>query len=117
MDVGCELHGYVSDLTRTWPPFGKFSPVHEELYDLILETNKECVELCRPGASIREIHRYSEEKLRRGFKEIGILKNDRRYALLNPTNIGHYLGMDVHDSSSIGYDRPLKPGVVSFLPY
>ncbi|KAH0783112.1 hypothetical protein KY290_002710 [Solanum tuberosum] len=112
MDVGCELHGYVSDLTRTWPPFGKFSPVHEELYDLILETNKECVELCRPGTSIREIHRYSEEKLRRGFKEIGILKNDRRYALLNPTNIGHYLGMDVHDSSSIGYDRPLKPGVV-----
>ncbi|CAN4110936.1 unnamed protein product [Withania somnifera] len=68
----------------------------KELYDLILETNKEC------------------KRLRRGFKEIGILKNDwrGRYEMLNPTSIGHYLGMDVHDSSAIGCDRPLKSGVV-----
>ncbi|KAI8012005.1 hypothetical protein LOK49_LG06G00189 [Camellia lanceoleosa] len=59
MDIGCELHGYVSDLTRTWPPYGRFSPVHEELYDLILETNKEYLDLCKPGTSIRQIHNYS----------------------------------------------------------
>ncbi|KAA8536722.1 hypothetical protein F0562_029200 [Nyssa sinensis] len=114
MDVGCELHGYVSDLTRTWPPCGKFSPVYEELYDLILETNKECVKLCKPGTSIRQIHNYSVDKLRKGLREIGILKNARHhnYNQLNPTNIGHYLGMDVHDCSTISYDRPLKPGVV-----
>ncbi|XP_073153867.1 intermediate cleaving peptidase 55, mitochondrial-like isoform X1 [Henckelia pumila] len=114
MDVGCELHGYVSDLTRTWPPCGGFSSSQEELYDLLLETNEECVKLCRPGTSIREIHNYSGNKLRRGFKEIGILKKDNPqiYHSLNPTNIGHYLGMDVHDCSKISYDRPLKPGVV-----
>ncbi|KAK2991770.1 hypothetical protein RJ640_015504, partial [Escallonia rubra] len=114
MDIGCELHGYVSDLTRTWPPCGKFSDVHAELYDLILETNKECVKLCKPGTSIRHIHNYSVDKLHRGLKEIGILKDDRpqSYHRLNPTSIGHYLGMDVHDCSSIGYDRTLKPGVV-----
>ncbi|XP_073045470.1 intermediate cleaving peptidase 55, mitochondrial isoform X3 [Primulina eburnea] len=114
MDVGCELHGYVSDLTRTWPPCGRFSSSQEELYDLLLETNEECVKLCRPGTSIREIHNYSVNKLRRGFKEIGILKKDhpQNYHSLNPTNIGHYLGMDVHDCSKISYDRPLKPGVV-----
>ncbi|KAL3515921.1 hypothetical protein ACH5RR_022823 [Cinchona calisaya] len=114
MDIGCELHGYVSDLTRTWPPSGNFSPVHEELYNLILETNKECVKLCKPGASIQEIHNYSADKLQRGFKDIGILKNDKlqSYHLLNPTNIGHYLGMDVHDCSAISCNRPLKPGVV-----
>ncbi|KAG8369061.1 hypothetical protein BUALT_Bualt15G0111100 [Buddleja alternifolia] len=114
MDIGCELHGYVSDLTRTWPPCGRFSSVQEELYDLILETNEECLRLCKPGTSIREIHNYSVNKLRTGFKELGLLKSDRpqNYHLLNPTNIGHYLGMDVHDCSKISYDRPLKPGVV-----
>lgn len=114
MDIGCELHGYVSDLTRTWPPCGRFSPVHEELYDLILETNKECLDLCKPGTSIRQIHNYSADKMRKGLKEIGILKDDRHhsYNQLNPTNIGHYLGMDVHDCSTISYDHPLKPGVV-----
>ncbi|XP_059652269.1 intermediate cleaving peptidase 55, mitochondrial [Cornus florida] len=114
MDVGCELHGYVSDLTRTWPPCGSFSPVNEELYDLILETNKECVKLCKPGASISQIHNYSVDKLRKGLKEIGVLKDDRHfhYHQLNPTNIGHFLGMDVHDCSTISCERPLKPGVV-----
>ncbi|XP_021283513.1 probable Xaa-Pro aminopeptidase 3 isoform X6 [Herrania umbratica] len=114
MDVGCELHGYCSDLTRTWPPCGSFSSVQEEVYDLILQTNKECIRLCKPGASIRQIHNYSVELLFKGLKEIGILKRDqfRSYHQLNPTSIGHYLGMDVHDSSMISYDRPLKPGVV-----
>ncbi|KAI3715482.1 hypothetical protein L6452_22466 [Arctium lappa] len=114
MDVGCELHGYVSDLTRTWPPCGSFSDVHKELYDLVVETNKECIELCKPGASIQHVHNYSVDKLFRGLKEIGILKDNRlhSYHQLNPTSIGHYLGMDVHDCSKIGYDRTLKPGVV-----
>ncbi|KAH6819026.1 Metallopeptidase M24 family protein [Perilla frutescens var. frutescens] len=114
MDVGCELHGYTSDLTRTWPPCGRFSPAQEELYDLILQTNEECLRLCRPGTSIREIHNSSVDKLRKGFKELGILKSDQplSYHSLNPTSIGHYLGMDVHDCRTITYDRPLKPGVV-----
>ncbi|KAK9291790.1 hypothetical protein L1049_019740 [Liquidambar formosana] len=113
MDVGCELHGYLSDLTRTWPPCGGFSSAQEELYNLILETNKECVKLCRPGTSIRKIHNYSVEMLQRGLKEIGILKDVRSsYHQLNPTSIGHYLGMDVHDCSMVSIDRPLMPGVV-----
>ncbi|KAL4636671.1 intermediate cleaving peptidase 55, mitochondrial [Castanea sativa] len=114
MDVGCELHGYASDLTRTWPPCGRFSSAQEELYDLILETNKECLKLCKPGATISQIHNYSVEMLRKGFKEIGILKDEGNslYNLLNPTSIGHYLGMDVHDSSMISYSRPLEPGAV-----
>lgn len=114
MDMGCELHGYASDLTRTWPPCGKFSAAQEELYELILLTNKECIKLCKPGASIRQIHNYSVEMLRKGFKELGILQNSKSdfYHHLNPTSIGHYLGMDVHDCSRVGYDRLLKPGVV-----
>ncbi|XP_065853670.1 intermediate cleaving peptidase 55, mitochondrial [Euphorbia lathyris] len=114
MDVGCELHGYVSDLTRTWPPCGSFSSAQEELYDLILQTNKSCVNLCKPGASIRQIHNHSVEMLRKGFQEIGIFRygSSSSYHILNPTSIGHYLGMDVHDSVAVSYDRALQPGVV-----
>lgn len=114
MDVGCELHGYTSDLTRTWPPCGSFSSAKEELYQLILETNKHCVELCKPGASIRQIHDHSVEMLQKGLKQIGILRSAQSsaYHILNPTSIGHYLGMDIHDCSRISYDCPLKPGVV-----
>ncbi|TKY52322.1 Xaa-Pro aminopeptidase 3 [Spatholobus suberectus] len=114
MDVGCELHGYVSDLTRTWPPCGSFSSAQEELYELILETNKHCVELCKPGASIRQIHNHSVEMLQKGLKELGILRDvgSSSYHKLNPTSIGHYLGMDIHDCSMVSFDCPLKPGVV-----
>ncbi|KAK7269443.1 hypothetical protein RIF29_22169 [Crotalaria pallida] len=114
MDVGCEFHGYVSDLTRTWPPCGNFSSAQEELYELISETSKHCIELCKPGASIRQIHNHSVEMLQKGLKDFGVLKDigSSSYHRLNPTSIGHYLGMDVHDCSMISYDCPLKPGVV-----
>ncbi|KAL1195352.1 Intermediate cleaving peptidase 55 [Cardamine amara subsp. amara] len=112
MDMGCEFHGYVSDLTRTWPPCGKFSSLQEELYDLILQTNKDCIKQCKPGTTIRQLNTYSTELLCNGLMKMGILKNRRLYHQLNPTSIGHYLGMDVHDSSAVGYDRPLQPGFV-----
>ncbi|XP_062204464.1 intermediate cleaving peptidase 55, mitochondrial isoform X1 [Phragmites australis] len=114
MDVGCEYHGYLSDLTRTWPPCGRFSPAQEELYSLILETNKECIKLCKPGASINEIHNYSVKMLIKGFQELGILEKGKsiQYNYLNPTAIGHSLGMDIHDSVTLTKDKPLEPGVI-----
>ncbi|XP_057834361.2 intermediate cleaving peptidase 55, mitochondrial isoform X3 [Cryptomeria japonica] len=116
MDVGCEIYGYVSDLTRTWPPHGSFSPAQQELYELILDTSNECLKLCKPGVSLHQIHTHSVQILSKGFKELGILKNtmnlSRSYRNFNPTSIGHYLGMDVHDCSSVSGDRLLQPGVV-----
>lgn len=114
MDVGCEYHGYLSDLTRTWPPCGRFSAAQEELYSLILETNKECIKLCKPGTSIREIHHHSVKMLISGFQELGIIGKGKsiQYNYLNPTSIGHSLGMDIHDSTSLTLDKPLEPGVV-----
>eukprot|EP01018_Ginkgo_biloba_P025658 Gb_16113 [translate_table: standard] len=94
MDVGCELYGYVSDLTRTWPPCGSFSPAQQELYELILDTANECLKLCKPGVSLHQIHSYSVQLLCRGLKELGILKDTsnvfRSYRQLNPTSIGDY---------------------------
>lgn len=114
MDMGCEFHGYVSDLTRTWSPYGNITPFQEHLYQLILETNKECIKLCKPGASLQEINSHSVKLLKCGFKQIGILPDETSYAYnqLNPTAIGHYLGMDIHDSTTISSNRALQSGVV-----
>ncbi|KAB2621654.1 Xaa-Pro aminopeptidase 3 [Pyrus ussuriensis x Pyrus communis] len=110
-DVGCEIRGYVSDLTRTWPSYGSFSSAQEELYDLILQTNKTSVELCEPGANIREIHNFSVEMLHKGLEEIGILKDSRSssYHQMNPTSIVVQVTI-CHDCSTVGYDYSLKPG-------
>ncbi|KAK1582397.1 hypothetical protein Q3G72_014572 [Acer saccharum] len=82
----------------------------EELYDLILQTNKECLKLCKPGANLLDIHHYSVRMLRKGLKEIGIVNRNQTdpYNELNPTSIGHYLGMDVHDSSMV---ITIEPGL------
>lgn len=39
MDAGCELHGYVSDVTRTWPVNGRFTPAQRDVYEAVLETH------------------------------------------------------------------------------
>ncbi|KAK0599460.1 hypothetical protein LWI29_005477 [Acer saccharum] len=61
----------------------------EELYDLILQTNKECLKLCKPGANLLDIHHYSVRMLCKGLKEIGIVNRNRTdpYNELNPTSI------------------------------
>ena len=45
MDAGCEYHGYVSDVTRTWPVEGKFTPVQKDLYEVVRLTKKDVIEV------------------------------------------------------------------------
>ncbi|KAL2650420.1 hypothetical protein R1flu_018548 [Riccia fluitans] len=116
LDAGCELHGYVSDMTRTWPVSGSFSDTNREVYEIVLETMKECFKLCKPGATLREIHMQSGLVLSRGLLKLGLISDissiGRSYRTFNPSAVGHYLGMDVHDCAAVSVDIPLQPGVV-----
>ncbi|XP_053324608.1 xaa-Pro aminopeptidase 3 isoform X2 [Spea bombifrons] len=119
LDGGCEASCYVSDITRTWPVNGKFSAAQEELYQAVLEIQKSCLSLCFPGTSLENIYCHMLNMIARKLKEVGIVhkgcNNDhifkyaRKYC---PHHVGHYLGMDVHDTPAISRSIPLHPGMV-----
>ena len=46
MDAGCEYHGYVSDVTRTWPVSGQFSAAQADLYEVVRVVKEECTQVC-----------------------------------------------------------------------
>ncbi|KAI9233266.1 MAG: peptidase M24, structural domain-containing protein [Podila humilis] len=115
MDAGGEYNGYASDITRTWPVNGKFTQAQKDLYEVVLNANKECIKLCTEehGLSLNQIHDVSMRLTKEGLAKLGIkpLANDvdRR---LYPHHVGHYLGMDVHDTGDISRSRVLKEGMV-----
>ncbi|XP_068435687.1 xaa-Pro aminopeptidase 3 [Clinocottus analis] len=118
LDGGCEYFGYVSDITRTWPVNGKFSPAQAELYEAVLEVQRSCLSLCSPGVSLDHIYSTMLALLGRHIRQLGlvkastsdadVLKAARRYC---PHHVGHYLGMDVHDTPELSRSQPLQPGM------
>lgn len=119
LDGGCEYFGYVSDITRTWPVNGRFNAAQAELYEAVLEVQRSCLSLCSPGVSLDHIYSTMLALLGRQLKRLGILKAGtsdadvlkaaRRYC---PHHVGHYLGMDVHDTPELSRSQPLRPGMV-----
>lgn len=64
IDAGGEYHMYASDITRTFPVSGRFSPAQRDLYEAVLNVQKELVARCKPGeANLNELHRESEYSL------------------------------------------------------
>ncbi|XP_018419428.1 PREDICTED: probable Xaa-Pro aminopeptidase 3 isoform X2 [Nanorana parkeri] len=119
LDGGCETSGYVSDVTRTWPVNGRFSAAQEELYEIVLQVQKSCLNLCVSGTSLEDLYSHLLTELAKKLKDLGIvhsqcsnsqsLKAARR---LCPHHVGHYLGMDVHDTPDVSRSLLLQPGMV-----
>ncbi|XP_053577367.1 xaa-Pro aminopeptidase 3 [Bombina bombina] len=119
LDGGCEASCYVSDITRTWPVSGRFSAPQQELYQAVLDVQKSCLKLCVPGTSLENIYSHMlcliSQKLMdlgivpRGSSDTQLFKAARRYC---PHHVGHYLGMDVHDTPDVSRSLSLQPGMV-----
>lgn len=118
LDGGCEYFGYVSDITRTWPVNGRFTPAQAELYEAVLEVQRTCLSLCSPGVSLDHIYSTMLALLGSQLRTLGVirasassadaLKAAKRYC---PHHVGHYLGMDVHDTPELSRSQPLQPGM------
>jgi Xaa-Pro aminopeptidase len=116
-DVGAEHEGWAGDVTRTWPVSGKFSPTQRALYDIVLQAQKEAIDLVRPGTRYRDVHLHASLVLARGLVDEGVLSGDPAglvergaHALLFPHGVGHLLGLDVHDMEDLGDRAGYAPG-------
>ena len=105
VDAGGEYGGYITDITRTWPNNGKFSPAQRDLYEVILKVQRSCISLCRESSSISldKIHKIAENGLKDGLEQLGFDMSGPALDTLFPHHVGHYIGLDVHDSP--GYSR------------
>jgi Xaa-Pro aminopeptidase len=108
IDAGCELDGYASDITRSFPANGQFSPAQRELYDIVHAAQEAAVAATRPGARQRDAHWAAVRVLAEGMLASGLL--DRQlvgdvdaviesgaYRQFYMHGTGHWLGRDVHD--------------------
>ena len=111
IDAGCELDGYASDITRTFPANGKFSGPQRDLYDLVLASQEAAVAVTKPGARFTDPHEASVKVLAQGMLDLGLLDKNkvgplddvidkRAYFQFYMHRTGHWLGMDVHDCGS-----------------
>ncbi len=109
-DVGAETSmGWASDVTRTWPVTGKFSPTQRDLYNVVLAAHDACIEKIRPGVEYLDIHLLAASVIAQGLVDVGILRGQvsdlvemDAHALFFPHGIGHLLGLDVHDMEDLG---------------
>ena len=119
IDAGCELDGYASDITRTFPANGKFSGPQRDLYDLVLASQEAAVAVTKPGARFTDPHEASVKVLAQGMLDLGLLDKNkvgplddvidkRAYFQFYMHRTGHWLGMDVHDCGS--YVEPGESG-------
>ncbi|CAH3025515.1 unnamed protein product [Porites evermanni] len=119
MDAGSEYHGYASDITRTWPVSGKFNDAQRQLYELVLRVHKKCIKLCQKGASLDYIHHamlilLGEELAKINFIPKNLTESHLKRAASEfcPHHVGHYLGMDTHDTHLVSRGLGLHPGMV-----
>ncbi|MCB9072581.1 MAG: aminopeptidase P family protein [Bdellovibrionaceae bacterium] len=122
VDAGAETHYLTADITRTYPMNGKFTEAQKDVYSRVLRVQKELIAMVRPGISYSDIQEAARAKLTKELIDIGFLKGSveeniktKAFTKYYPHNIGHFLGMDVHDTglySINGVSRKLEAGMV-----
>ncbi|KAL1675499.1 peptidase M24, structural domain-containing protein [Schizophyllum commune] len=115
IDAACEYNGYASDITRTFPASGVFSPAQRDIYQAVLSAQRELVKMCTAssGHSLYSIHRESRAMLRAELNQLPPFKLDLADVdILYPHFVSHPIGIDLHESSSFDRSGKLQAGMV-----
>ncbi len=122
IDAGCEVDGYASDITRTFPVGGKFSGAQKAVYELVLEAQLACIDAVKPGRAFHDYHEVAERVLAQGLIDLKLCQGtldavleSGAYKQFYMHRAGHWLGLDVHDVGLYrvqGESRTLEPGML-----
>jgi Xaa-Pro aminopeptidase len=130
IDAGCELDGYASDITRTFPVNGRFTPAQRTLYELVLAAQDAAFAAIQPGRPYTAFHEAALRVLVQGMLDLGLIPAGtfdsvedaiaaKAHVAFYMHGTGHWLGMDVHDTGAYRDltvadkpSRPLQPGMV-----
>ena len=123
VDAGCEYDYYASDITRTMPVNGRFSPEQRAVYEIVLEAQTAAIAKTAKGNHWNDPHDAAVRVITRGLRKLGLLDGtlpklirDEAYREFFMHRTGHWLGMDVHDVGDykVGEEwRFLEPGMVT----
>jgi Xaa-Pro aminopeptidase len=121
IDAGCELHGYASDITRSFPVNGRFSGAQRAVYEVVLAAQRAAMDKVRAGVAWNEPHDAAVRVLAQGMIDLKLLAGSldavleqEAYKRFYMHRTGHWLGLDVHDAGEYkhaGAWRTLEPGM------
>jgi Xaa-Pro aminopeptidase len=122
IDAGCEFNGYASDVTRTFPVNGKFSEPQKQVYQAVLDAQKNAIAQASPGNTLKDVHMAACRVLADFLIKNNILSGSVDDVIENgslkkyyPHGTGHWIGLDVHDTCPYDIDGEeivFSPGMV-----
>ncbi|KAI0901603.1 peptidase M24, structural domain-containing protein [Annulohypoxylon nitens] len=105
LDAGAEWSNYAADITRTFPISGKFTEESRAIYEIVLQMQTDTIAVLKEGVSWDEVHLLAHKIAIDGLLSLGVLKGNRDEILeartstaFLPHGLGHYLGLDTHDT-------------------
>ncbi len=121
VDAGAEYQHLTADITRTFPINGKFTAPQRAVYELVLDAERQVIDMCAPGLAYSDMHERAVEILSHGLGDLGLLPGTSEeiiekgwYRQFFFHGTGHWLGIDVHDAGAYKVDgagRPLEPSM------
>lgn len=111
VDAAANYEYMSGDITRTYPVSGTFSPLHKDIYAIVLQAQEEGIAAAKRGGSLRAIHDKTVEVVKAGLLRLGLITDTtgNQYRMFYTHGSTHYIGIDVHDVGD--QTKPLQPGM------
>lgn len=108
-DLGCSYNMYCSDISRTFPVNGKFTPRQKELYNIVLRGQEQVMAHIKPGITTKELNQILIKFYAKELKSIGLIKEDNEVLKYYYHGVSHHIGLNCHDLCEY---TPLKAGAI-----